>query len=320
METSNSLGQSMTIAFRLAQVMRHHPLFFFYLMAFAFAWLAWLPLVFSLDGLRLWSFRMPPGTIGVGTLLGPLLSAFIMTGITEGKRGMTRLLERCILWQVPVRWYLFVLLAIPALILLRFFVLPGASAAFRAPAPSFVLVYLVSYIVVFILGGPLGEEPGWRGFALPRWQERCGPLVGTLILGLVWGLWHFPLFLLPGYNGAGTGFVGIGIPFIAFVIGTMALAVIFTWVFNQTRGSLLLVMLLHASINTAFNAFRSMLFLSFPGPSPTFLSLFIVWIVVALPIIVATRGHLSYQHSQPKTPHPFRGTFFEANERGKRNG
>ena len=317
METSNSPGQSIALADRLAQVMRRHPLFFFYLMAYAFAWLTWLPLVLSQDGLRLWPFRMPSGTIGVGTLLGPLLSAFIMTGITEGKPGMTHLLERCILWRVPVRWYLFVLLGIPALILLRILVLPGASAAFHAPTPGFVPFYLVNYIVVFILGGPLGEEPGWRGFALPRWQKRCGPLRGTLILGLLWGLWHFPLFLLPGYNGAGTDFVSIGIPFIDFVIGAMALAVTFTWVFNQTGGSLLLVMLLHASINTAFNAFLSMLFLSFPGQSSASPALSIVWIVVALSIIVATRGRLSYR---PKTILPFRGNFLEANERGKSNG
>ncbi len=298
METLRSPGQSMAPANRLSQVMRRHPLFFFYLMAYAFSWLTWLPLVLSQEGLRLWPFHMPWGTIGVGTLLGPMLSAFIMTGITEGKPGIDRLLSRCILWRMPVRWYLFVLLGIPALILLSIFVLPGAIAAFRAPAPTFVLVYLVSYVVIFILGGPLGEEPGWRGFALPRWQQRFGPLVGTLILGMLWGLWHLPLFLIPAYNGAGTGFVGISIPFVEFVIGTTALAVIFTWVFNNTRGSLLLVMLLHASINTVSSTFLLTLFPSLLGHSPVF-RLYIVWIVVALLIIVATRGRLSYQRYQP---------------------
>lgn len=185
MDTSNSPGQSMALAHRLSQVMRHHPLFFFYLMAFAFSWLTWLPLILSQDGLRLWPFHMPPETVGVGTLLGPLLSAFIMTGITEGKPGIDHLLSRFILWRVQLRWYLFVLLGMPALVLLSILVLPGAIAAFRAPAPTFVLVYLVNYVVLFILGGALGEVPGFRGFALPRWQQRSGPLVGTLISGVL---------------------------------------------------------------------------------------------------------------------------------------
>ena len=193
METANRPGQSMALAHRLSQVMRRHPLFFFYLMAYAFSWLTWLPLILSQDGLRLFTWPLPSWeTTFVGTLLGPMLSAFIMTGITEGKPGIDRLLSRFILWRVQLRWYLVVLLGIPALLLLSIVVLPGAIAAFRAPAPTFVLVYLVSYVVIFILGGPLGMEPGFRGFALPRWQQRSGPLVGTLISGVLWGLWLFP--------------------------------------------------------------------------------------------------------------------------------
>ncbi len=310
METSNSPGQSMVLAHRLSQVMRRHPLFFFYLMAYAFAWLTWLPLVLSQEGLRLWPFHMPPGTYGIATLLGPMLSAFIMTGITEGKPGIGRLLSRFILWRVQLRWYLFVLIGFPALILLSFFVLPGAIVAFRAPAPTFVLVYLVNYVVLFILGGALGVETGFSGFALPRWQQRSGPLVGTLILGVLWGLWYLPLFLIPGHNGAGTGFVGISIPFVESVIGFTALAFIFTWVFNNTRGSLLLVMLLLASFNTAFNMFLT-LFPSLPVHLPVYQgsllivqSLYIGWIVVALLIILATRGRLSYQRYQRETALP----------------
>jgi uncharacterized protein len=302
METSNSLGQSMALAHRLSQVMRRHPLFFFYLMAFAFSWLAWLPLVLSQDGLGLWPFHMPPGTGGVGILLGPLLSAFIMTGITEGKPGIDRLLSRFILWRVQLRWYLVVLLGYPALFLLSFFVLPGAIAAFRAPAPTFVLVYLVSFVGLFIFDS-LGVGAGFFGFALPRWQQRSGPLVGTLILGVLLGLGQSPLYLIPGYNGARTGFVGISIPFVESVIGVTALAVIFTWVFNNARGSLLLVMLLFVSLQTAINMFLT-LFSPLPGHPPVNQSLYIVLVVVALLIILATRWRLSYQRYQRETALP----------------
>lgn len=109
-------------------------------------------------------------------------------------------------------------------------------------------------------------------------------------------MWLFPLFLIPGFSGAGTGFVGISIPFVEFVVGITALAVIFTWVFNNTRGSLRLVMLLHASFDTAGGTFWT-LFPSLPGHSPVLQSLilskgnailYIVLVVVALLIIIAT--------------------------------
>ena len=234
-------------------------------------------------------------------LVVPMLSAFIMTNITEGKSGNSRLRHRYVLWRVGFWWYLFVLIGSPALILLSILVLPGAIAAFRAPAPGFVFAYLMSYVLYFILGGALGEVPGWFGFALPRQQQRSGPLVGTLFLGVLWGLWRLPLFLIPGYDGAGTDFAGISIPFIEFLISITALSIIVTWVFNNTQGSLLLAMLLTASSNTAFNTFLLRLFPSLPGHAPVFQSLYIVLIVVALLIILVTRGCLSYQRYQRET-------------------
>lgn len=224
-----------------------------------------------------------------------------MTNITEGKSGNSRLRRRYALWRVGFWWYLFVLIGSPALILLSILVLPGAIAAFRAPTPGFVFAYLMSYVFYFILGGALGEVPGWCGFALPRQQQLSGPLMGTLILGVLWGLLALPLFLIPGYNGAGTSFVGISISFIEYVIGVTLTAVIVTWVFNNTRGSLLLAMLLIASFNTAFNTFLLRLFPSLPGHAPVFQSLYIVLIVVALLVILTTRGRLSYQRYQRET-------------------
>ena len=115
-----------------------------------------------------------------------------------------------------------------------------------------------------------------------------------MVLGVLWGLWHLPLFLFtPGYNGAGTSFTGILGPFVVFVISVVAMSYVFTWVFNNTRGSLLLAILLHASINTAsFMVFY--LFPSLTGGPPEW-ELTLVWVVVAVLIIAVTRGRLSYQ-------------------------
>ncbi len=123
--------------------------------------------------------------------------------------------------------------------------------------------------------------------------------MGTLLLGGLWSLWHLPLFLIPGYNGAGSGFLGISIPFVLFAISTTGLAFIITWVFNHARGSLLLAMVLHASNNTANNQLPT-LFPSFPVTPLAY----VVLIVVALLIIVAARGRLGYDRNLRETALP----------------
>jgi len=268
----------------LLQLMRRHPLFFFFLMALGFTWVYELVFIVLL--------HLPLGTAVIpGQIIGPTFSAFLMTGLTEGDAGMGRLLRRYVLWRVGWPWYLVVLIGIPALLLLTILVLPGGMGAVR----PIVQAYLVAYVIIFFVGGAFFEEPGWRGFALPRLQQRYGSLWGTLILGVLWAFWHLPVFLVPGFNGAGTGFAGVSIPFVEFVFGTMGMAVIFTWVFNNTRGSLLLAMLLHASLDTAVPGAESSLI---------FLTLYIVLVVIALLIILATRGRLSYERYQRGTALP----------------
>jgi membrane protease YdiL (CAAX protease family) len=120
-----------------------------------------------------------------------------MAYVTEGRAGLGRLLRRFVLWRVGLRWYLFVLVGIPAIMFTGAIVVPGALASFHPldPLPT-LFSYLPFFVVVMVFGGPLLEEPGWRGFALPRMQRLHGPLVGSLILGALWGLWHLAPVLL----------------------------------------------------------------------------------------------------------------------------
>ena len=297
MELSHIRGYATAPSHHLVQIMRQHPLVFYFLIAFGLSW-AYELLVFGI-------LRLPFDWMWVLLLtLGPTVAAFLMTAIIQGRTGALQLLRRYALWRVGIRWYLLVLLGVPAMLLLPYLIQPGAFSAFRLPGLPFLLDYLIVYLSTLVFGGPLGEEGGWRGFALPRLQQRSGPLVGTLLLGVLWGLWHLPLFLLvPGYNGAGTGFVGILIPFVAFVISVIGMTVLFTWVFNNTRGSLLLAILLHASINTA-PAMLLLLFPSFEGTLLFSLSRLLAWVVVAVILIAATRGRLSYQRYLQKTALP----------------
>jgi uncharacterized protein len=103
-----------------------------------------------------------------------------------------------VLWRVGIGWYLFALLGVPLIMLLGTVVVSGDLPNLGAlGGPSYVLSYIALFVLVFILGGPLLEEPGWRGFVLPRLERLHGPLVGTLILGVLWALWHLPEFLVP---------------------------------------------------------------------------------------------------------------------------
>jgi membrane protease YdiL (CAAX protease family) len=210
-------------------LLARHPLIFYFLIAYAGTWLLWMPLVLSEDGIGLLPFSSPLllTAIPVGITL-PTLSAFIMTGTTEGRAGIRRLLRRFVLWRVGLRWYLFALIGIPAIQVLGAIVLPGALASFQGLAPLDPLLLLGSFVATLIFFGPLGEEAGWRGFALPCLQPLHGPLVGSLILGILWGLWHLPLF-----------WSGIWIPpttpnIVGFLLLLIPLTIIMTWVFNKT--------------------------------------------------------------------------------------
>jgi membrane protease YdiL (CAAX protease family) len=279
-------------------LLARHPLVFFFLIAYAGSWLLEVPIALSETGTGLLPFTIPRPllalAIAAATFVGPTLSAFIMTGITQGRIGIRRLLRRYVLWRVAFRWYLFVLLAIPAIELLGAIVVPGALASFQPLTLSLVLTYPVAFVSTFILGGPLGEEPGWRGFALPRLQPLHGPLLGSVILGILWALWHFPLF----WSGVWTPPT---IPnMVMFIVMITALTIIMTWVFNNAKGSLLITMLMHASFNTFANRIVAPLF---PAPILSeygLLPVLVGFVATALVLIAVTRGRLGYQHYHPE--------------------
>jgi membrane protease YdiL (CAAX protease family) len=259
--------------------MRRHLLVSYFLIAYAVTWPIGLVFIVLLH-------RLPSLEVIVPMIAGPTIAALIMTAVAEGRPGVGRLLRRYVLWRVDLAWYVLVLVGIPALLLLSILVVPGGADIVSHIMPS----YPLAYVVALFVGGALFEEPGWRGFALPRLQEQLGPLRGTLLLGVVWAFWHLPLFFVPGFNGAGSDFVGIAAAVVSFLVGTTAMAVIFTWVFNNTRGSLLVAILLHASLDTAGPSFGSLLI---------FGALYVGIAALALIVIVATRGRLSYERFEP---------------------
>lgn len=293
METSKASHQAISTSRSLQEVMRQHPLFSFFFMAYAFSWIMSIPYILGQWGVLHGNFII----IFVIKSFGPFLAAYIMTGIMEGREGVLRLRQSIKQMRVGWQWYLFILLGIPALMLLGIAMLPGALASFQGFPPHFVVTYLVSFVLIFFGGGPLGEEPGWRGFALPRMQARYGMLGGTLLLGVLWTFWHLPDFLTDAQRGGPSAdfvtLLTINLPI--FLLMVTAMAVIFTWVFNHTRGSVFISILLHASINT-FGVVMAL----FTAPSVTNsdLPICITMVVPALLIIILTRGRLGYKPGQ----------------------
>ncbi|GAA4558264.1 type II CAAX endopeptidase family protein [Pseudonocardia xishanensis] len=264
----------------------------FFLIAFAGAWIVEAPVVLSRTGTGLLPYTLPPLVvvllIAAATFTGPTVAAFVMARATEGRDGPKRLLRRYVMWRVKVRWYLFVLLVFPATEVLGAIVLPGVAASAQPLTIGLAAGYPLAFVTTFVLGGPLGEEPGWRGFALPRLQAVCGPLGGGSLLGVMWALWHLPLF----WSGVWTP---LSVPnVVMFILMITLLTILMTWVYNNVGGSLLITMLMHASFNTFADKVVGPLF---PAPvldEYALLPELVGFGVAAVVVVVATRGRLSY--------------------------
>lgn len=269
----------------LLTVLRRHPLGSFYLLAYALTTLLWLPAVLMHLGRQ---YEIP------GALIGVTGTAIFMTAVTEGKQGVRNLLSRFLMWRIGLTWYAVAICGIAVVAVITGSLVPGGQDSLGALTPSALALYPGAWLYRFYFG-PLWEEAGWRGFALGRLQHLHGPLGGTLILGVLWGLWHAPIYL-PGdimEGGVTGGLVSFGV----FVVAAIGLAVIFTWVFNNTRGSLLIAFLLHASIDALPTYIANLAdagLISAGTGSVMLSSIPIDCLVVAAVLILVTRGRLSY--------------------------
>jgi len=264
----------------------HHPLVTFFVLAFVFSWVVVLPRILN-PTLPLEPFQI------LGALAGPTLSAIIVIAVLEGRKGLGSFFKRYFQWRAGIFWWLFVLFGvlISLTLVATFFLGMRVLTEFFSNLVLILPTYLITLIAGLILG-PLWEEPGWRGFALPRLQAKYGPLLGTVVLGVLWALWH-----LPGYPG---GWMTAN-P-IALVLSSIAFSIVMTWVYNNTRGSILLMILLHSSSNAAISVGARVLpteltdtmnQLVYGGWIPV-----ITYSILAFIMLAATRGRLSYQKTE----------------------
>lgn len=283
----------------LVAFVRRHGLVTFYSLAFGLSWLAWLPYILSQNGgLGVLGFSFPAflGTTSLagilpGAYLGPLGAAFVVTALSEGRPGLRRWAGRLFRWGVNWKWYALALLGVPAVIVAGTLVAsPGLAAGLRLPPLGLFLAY-VPFLLLQLVTTGLAEEPGWRDFALVRHQRQHGPLLGTLILGVLWAGWHVPLFFTEW--GAWMGGATPG-AILLFAVFCVVLSIVVTWLFNRTRGSLPLAMVAHVSNNTFVSLLLFAMFTDLPAQAATEGGV-IGFGAMAVVVLLATRGRLGYQ-------------------------
>ena len=243
--------------------LKPHRLVAFFVLAFVLSWYPWV-------------LALLQGRTTGPNPLGPLVAGIIVTAIAGGRSGLREFFSRLGRWRVGGKWYAIVF-ATPLLVCLTavaitLCIMPHAPTSGLSIGAMRELPERFLFILLFI---GLGEEPGWRGFAVPQLQTRYAPLGASLILAPVWALWHLPLM--------GNEFPWPIVP--PFLLSVFGATFLLTWVFNGSKGSVLLPMLLHATVNTISSG------LVFPRFSGTALVLLwwiygIIWLCTGLGVLL----------------------------------
>ncbi len=252
--------------------MSKHPIVWFYILAFGISWLGWIPVAIGSHGIA--PFNQPYFQILlILPAIGPALAAVIVTRAAYGKTQVSNLFEALFQWRVRPGWYLSAIVGPIVLLLVGQSITQWLDLSVTQSKPQSELLPLVISAFVMSLFSNPWEEVGWRGFALPHLQKRYTALVATLIVGVLWGVWHVPLFLWKGNPMS-------EYPFLLWLLGTVAETFIYTWLYNSTKGSLLLVALFHITLNT-FGVVVS---------GVSIIALAILYVLVALVLVVTFGG------------------------------
>ena len=274
------------------------PLITFFLLAFAGTWLVLSPWVFDTLG-----WIDIPDELGIilfilSTFTGPFFAAFYVTGKLEGKEGKKNLWRRIFQMRIGLVWYVAVLFTFLLVWLTAYNLLyRGAPLAALIANPALMVTAFLPNVLTGLLIPSLGEEPGWRGFALPRLQKDFGPVLGTLILGTLHGIWHLPALFTPLLGPFSWD------SFLTFVLTAAAGTFIYTWVFNNTRGSVWIAILLHASSNAASSLVGSLIpegveLTSWQSALDAGWLNVIAFSLAAVLLIIFTRSKLGYRPEQ----------------------
>ncbi|PRX54169.1 CPBP family intramembrane glutamic endopeptidase [Flagellimonas meridianipacifica] len=263
--------------------------FLYFVLTFTISWLLWSPLYFNEEINEFWVL---PGA------WGPSIAAVFLTWLNTGKAGIKNLLKKLFIWRVHPKYYLFSVFGILLIGLLSVSIygvfggqLPEIGIILKGMGltkENFGLALLllpIFYLINTLLGGPIAEELGWRGYAQGLLQKKYSPNISGLILGFLWSMWHLPLFIfLPKAVGS--------MPLWAYIPLMTAMGVTFSWLYNRTRGSVLLAILLHGGMNFTHGFLGADVF-----SNPILLSIQVSLIII-LTIFLSKRNK-DYTHNGP---------------------
>jgi membrane protease YdiL (CAAX protease family) len=259
-----------------------HPVRTFFALAFAISW-AGVLVVVGPDGIPTTIEHLM--TIGpamyVAMLAGPSVAGLLMTSLVSGRAGLHEVLARLLTWRVGGRWYPVALLTAP-------FLATAVSLALSLLSPEFLpAVFMTNDKAPLLLSGlaaglivGIFEELGWTGFAIPRMRRRYGVLSTGILMGVLWGAWHFIMFWEPGsFSGA----FPLALLLVKLFSWLPAYRVLMVWVYDRT-GSLLVAMLMHGSLTAT-----QLILMPLPAPGMSLLTAILAW-AAALWIVVAMIG------------------------------
>ena len=293
------------------KIIKNYPLTSFFILAFTITWTLQLTgivlasqqsmvlsnetnFLYFTDFLKM---KLPPAQLlayGLFTLgMGPLISAILVTSITEGKSGLKNLWQQCTKWNVGIKWYL-IALGLPILLSVVSvgigWLASGGQLTYtlKLPVEKFIPFFL--YMLIFT---GISEEPGWRGFALPRLQSRYNAEKASWILGILWGIWHFPFIIYYTYHA---GVVPLLFSFLGLTLGIVGWTLVNTWIYNNTS-SVLIIILLHGWGNTV----QSYLVLSSNDMTAQSLYGILPWAIAIILMRIYGNENLSHQ-PRPQIP------------------
>jgi uncharacterized protein len=294
--TLTSASQPVTSTSGLKQWITRHPVVAFLILTYAVCWAIFLIPLLSKEGLGLLSFDIPTVLpfVLLSSIVGLTGSAFAVTALVDGRAGVRTLARRLVRGRVGVQWYLLAVFGLPLVAILGistgYGLTPFQALPHQGPA-------LISYVVQVVLTAALvnlWEETGWTGFMFTRLQPRYGALPASLLVAVCFGGIHLPLLFVSGAltTGRVTGSLLLLAVLELLVLGSVPVRVLAAWVYNNTRGSLLIIGLFHGALDTTTGAV--LLPLLVPGGG-TFAEVFGAFAVAAVLLVLLTRGKLSYK-------------------------
>jgi len=214
----------------MSTLLKRYQIIIFFVLTFIISWLPWY-------------------ATGKPNLLAwvPAVVGLVMVVVVGGKQGLREWISSALRWRVGIKWWILAIFGLGILMILAV----GLTMLLGNEPPQYSIFkeelwLLPLYFLIIVLFGSLGEELGWRGYALPHLQSKYNPLVASVIIGFLWGLWHLPMFFNPSTDKYTQGLIFI----IPFIFGCIGNSLLMTWIYNRTKGSTLVAGITwHAALN-----------------------------------------------------------------------